>query len=113
MGVKPTPAGDIHVSWVISSHDLEGDATSGPIHEFVVRVHDRATDRVRQYELAVDRRSMTVSGLGPGTYDVCVFELNDSGLGAGPRDPVTISPATGESPSPSQPTPTPTPTSSS
>jgi hypothetical protein len=110
--ITVTPAGDLDVSWEIYSQDLQGNRSSGPIHEFVVLVHNDTTNTVvRKFELGLDARSTTISGLGPDTYTVCVDELNDSGLGGLCPGAVTID-SSPSSPSPTDtPSPTPSPTS--
>ena len=96
--ITVTSAGDLDVSWDIDPAQLKGNEYSGPLKEFVLRVFaDGSYERLRQYELGVDVRAWTVSGLGPGKYDVCVMELNDSGLGGLCPGTVTIPPP---SPSP-------------
>lgn len=113
--ITVTPQGDLDVSWDIDPGQLQGNESSGPLKEFVLRVFrdGGSYERLRQYELGVDVRSMTVSGLGPGNYDVCVMELNDSGLGGLCPGTTTI-PSPSASPTPtSSPTPTPSPTSTS
>ena len=112
--INVTPAGDLDVSWVVSSQDLQGTRYSGPIKEFVVLVHDDDTDTVvRKFELGLDNRSTTISGLGPDTYTVCVYELNDSGLGGLCPGAVTIEPPPSSPPPSDTPTPSPSPTSTS
>jgi hypothetical protein len=102
-----TSAGDLDISWTIYDGQLVGNSSRGPLKEFVLRVFDDNTKtRLRQYELGRDIRQMTVAGLGPGTYDVCVMELNDSGLGGLCPGPVTIERAPSQTPS-SSPSPTP------
>lgn len=115
--ITVTPEGDLDISWDIDPTQLQGNEYSGPLKEFVLRVFrdGGSYERLRQYELGVDVRSMTVSGLGPGDYDVCVMELNDSGLGGLCPGTVTIparsSPTPTSSPTPAaSATPTPSPT---
>ena len=114
MPITVTPAGDLDVSWDIYPSDLQGNSSSGPLKEIVLRVFaDGSYERLRQYELGVDVRAWTVSGLGPGKYDVCVMELNDSGLGGLCPGTVTIPPPSSSSPTPaSSATPTESPTPS-
>lgn len=108
---------DVVVSWRSESEDLTGDRNSGPVHEFVVRLY-RGTTQLRQYEVGLGYRSLTMRAVPPGDYGVWVMELNDSGLSAGMMNYVTVPKPASPSPSPSStpsptPTPTPTPTATS
>jgi len=112
--IKVTPDGALDVSWEIYPEQLQGNSSSGPIHEFVILVHKEDNDTVvRKFELGLDARSTTISGLGPGTYTVCVDELNDSGLGGLCPGAVTIDAAPSSPPPSETPTPSPSPTSTS
>ena len=110
--ISVTPEGNLDVSWVVSSSDLQGNEVTGPVKAFYLRVHNDGTDTVPIWakELPFSSRSTVVSGLGPGTYTVCIFELNDSGLGGLCPGAVTIHASPSPSPSSSA---TPSPTSTS
>lgn len=109
-----TPAGDLDVSWDVPSDQLRGNSVSGPIREFVVLVHNDNTDTVVwKHELGLNTRSTTISDLGPDTYTVCVYELNDSGLGGLCPGAVTIKAPPNSPPPSDSPTPAPSPTGTS
>jgi hypothetical protein len=108
---RASDEGDIDVTWITPNSDLKGDYYAGPIKEFVIRLYQSgSTQMLREYERGTSMRSMTVTGVAPGDYDVTVMELNDSGLSAGVDIRVTVPPKPTPSPGPPTASPTPSPT---
>lgn len=99
----------LHVVW--ASYDLAGSTSWGPVHSFVIRLLRTGSDVVVLTRvLPTGERATDLRDVPPGTYDVQVQELNDSGLSAGLYDSYTVAAPPPPSPSRSAaPSPTPSP----
>lgn len=73
----------LHATWV-PAIDIGGNASQGPVHEWLIRVAKPDTEViVTERRLPVTVLSTDFTDMEPGTYDVLGFGINDSGIMGG------------------------------